>query len=99
LTPVGRLLTPVVTSPLVLELFKHIDRVLRIFTSPLTPLSGCYYVYFKSCWTSEKIVFSAEIRPPESRKDLSQIPTCVIMADLVSQKFQKISKSRILEFR
>jgi len=47
----------------------------------------------------EKVAFSAEIRLPESRRNLSQTPMCVTMAASASQKARKISKSRILEFR
>jgi len=56
----------------------------------LTPLPGYYYVFSKSFQLSEKIVFSAEIRLPESRKNLSQTPMYVTMADLASQKNPKI---------
>jgi len=41
----------------------------------------------------EKVAFSAEIRLPESRRNLSQISMCVIMAGLASRKFSKISPS------
>jgi len=45
-----------------------------------------------------KVAFSAEIRLPESRKNLSLTPMYVTMAISASQKARKISKSRILEF-
>jgi len=46
----------------------------------------------------EKVAFSAEIRLPDSRRNLSQTPRYVTMATSASRKARKISKSRILEF-
>jgi len=62
------------------------------------PQPGSYHVYFKSYQTLRKVLFSAEIRLPESRRILSQTPMYVTMAISASQKARKISKSRILEF-
>jgi len=62
------------------------------------PQPSCYHVYFKSYQTLDKVTFSAEIRLPESRRNLLLTPMYITMATLASQKARKISKSRILEF-
>jgi len=47
----------------------------------LTLLPGYYHIYFRSHQLSEKVAFSAGIRLPESRINLSQTPMYVTMAD------------------
>jgi len=44
---------------------------------------------FKVAKHWEKVAFSAEIRLPESRMNLSQTPICVTMATSASQKARK----------